>query len=932
MVHMIKIFKYDKQNDRTVLNQSNHSVQERIILHLDRYNVFREHFLIPQHITQTGIARAVGIARNHVPRAMGPLKEGRIVLEKKARVEGSDRRKNVYFLTEKGLESVKNLRVELDIKSSRFLDIPKATGFVGRGEEINTVRKFLKSGKKIIFITGERGIGKTYFASRIANELARKNNVYWHTFSDTETVYSFLRNLSSFLSMRGNGLLGYRLGSSSELRAETAVDVLTEVLEDMVLVLDDADVACKEIRELLSGICHNIDKFTELRLFVAGRDLTELARLPKNRKSAFIALEGLDEESVRQLLKDKGFVDDKEMFELIRDHPLFLRIIRSESAPGDIHDYLERDIWNGLSHPEKKVMDILSTHSRPVRLDLLFMESGIDYQDVRNLAEKGLVQEVGVQVFDTHKILKEFFYSRIPGGKRKSLHMKIAKKFLKEENPVYWLEAQRHMLKAGKQKDCAKVVLDTGLELIRKGLKGDLEEIISEINETDMDEVTWAEILLIRGYLWKLKGKWEEALRDYGNALGIFEKARMNEKQADAISKIGRIYLERGDFGKATEEFEKALSLLDDRDNSVTARIFDELATIHLRKGDVEKAGDLVGRALEIAENIPDWEMVGRINNTFGNLHVTAENWKDAERSYQRCLELLKGEDDQMAVIVLNNIAIVSYKMGELQNALSRWEEAAEKAEKIESLNVMLTFSNLGFINYSTGNWEKAIHYCKKALEISEHVGKDVITAASRSILGHVALHRGEEMWQEHYETALKAREKLGDKKGQASSHNDLAAAFLINDEIHKAMAHADKARALSEETDNKEQMIRANLNLAKIAVKNGNTDGSKEHLKVALATAKEAGDKVLQGHVYRDIGHVSAIEGEDFVAERYIKESVDILEKENVPIELGQSLHEYGRVIERGKLGDSEEYLRRSKEIFRSLGMPDVPPVVDVW
>ena len=126
--------------------------------------------------------------------------------------------------------------------------------------------------------------------------------------------------------------------------------------------------------------------------------------------------------------------------------------------------------------------------------------------------------------------------------------------------------------------------------------------------------------------------------------------------------------------------------------------------------------------------------------------------------------------------------------------------------------------------------------------------------------------------------------------------------------------------------------IIRSYLNLAKIASINGNTKESKGYLKTALAKAKEADNKPLLGHVYRDIGLVSAIEGEDFVAERYLKESVEILEKENVPLELGQSLYEYGCIIKQGELGNPEEHWQRSKEIFQSLGLTEIPPILKVY
>ena len=116
------------------------SVQERIMLHLSKYNGFRDHYLNPESVTQEGIAGAVGIARNHVPRALSGLKRGNLVEEMKGRVKGSTRRKKIYFLSEKGLGSVNTLMEKARVAETATLDIPDAPGFVGREEEAREIK------------------------------------------------------------------------------------------------------------------------------------------------------------------------------------------------------------------------------------------------------------------------------------------------------------------------------------------------------------------------------------------------------------------------------------------------------------------------------------------------------------------------------------------------------------------------------------------------------------------------------------------------------------------------------------------------------------------------------------------------------------------------------------------------------------------------
>ena len=85
---------------------------ERLLLYLQGKDVFvsDEGFIFAQpSITQEGIAKALGIGRNNVPRLLKPLIEEGYVREWKARVYGHSHRKKVYTRTPKGERKTKEL-------------------------------------------------------------------------------------------------------------------------------------------------------------------------------------------------------------------------------------------------------------------------------------------------------------------------------------------------------------------------------------------------------------------------------------------------------------------------------------------------------------------------------------------------------------------------------------------------------------------------------------------------------------------------------------------------------------------------------------------------------------------------------------------------------------------------------------------------------
>ena len=86
------------------------TINERILIHLIRYSGFEDEIEVPVDISQVGIADAIGIRWNNVPRAMRELKEKNMVVEKLLHIKGMKRRRKAYFLTDSGKNEGYKLR------------------------------------------------------------------------------------------------------------------------------------------------------------------------------------------------------------------------------------------------------------------------------------------------------------------------------------------------------------------------------------------------------------------------------------------------------------------------------------------------------------------------------------------------------------------------------------------------------------------------------------------------------------------------------------------------------------------------------------------------------------------------------------------------------------------------------------------------------
>ncbi len=89
------------------------TVDRKILLHLYEVKHSEMDFEVPQSVVQDGIAEAVSIRRDNIPRTMKKLKEEDLVNDILKRIKGLPRKRKAYFLTDKGLEYAKQVKDEI---------------------------------------------------------------------------------------------------------------------------------------------------------------------------------------------------------------------------------------------------------------------------------------------------------------------------------------------------------------------------------------------------------------------------------------------------------------------------------------------------------------------------------------------------------------------------------------------------------------------------------------------------------------------------------------------------------------------------------------------------------------------------------------------------------------------------------------------------
>lgn len=98
-------------------------MNERILLHLRRYYSAKNDVEAPQAVTQKGIADAIDIRVTHVPRSVRKLDDEGLIYESVMHINGMDKRRKAYFLTEKGMFSANEIKRNLEVRKIPYRDL-----------------------------------------------------------------------------------------------------------------------------------------------------------------------------------------------------------------------------------------------------------------------------------------------------------------------------------------------------------------------------------------------------------------------------------------------------------------------------------------------------------------------------------------------------------------------------------------------------------------------------------------------------------------------------------------------------------------------------------------------------------------------------------------------------------------------------------------
>jgi tetratricopeptide (TPR) repeat protein len=283
---------------------------------------------------------------------------------------------------------------------------------------------------------------------------------------------------------------------------------------------------------------------------------------------------------------------------------------------------------------------------------------------------------------------------------------------------------------------------------------------------------------------------------------------------------------------------------------------------------------------------------------------------------------LEKVRDKEEKAKILSELGTIFYYSGEFDTALKYHEKALELDEELGIKEGMAPdLGDIGIVYQTKGELDKALEYFKKALKLDKELGIKEGMATHIGNIGVVYGTKGDlDKALEYFETALKLNEELGRKEEKTNQLGNMGNIYRTKGELDKALEYYEKALKLYEEFGIKEGMAIVLGNIGNVYLTRGELAKALEYYEKALKLDEKLGRKGGIAEGYLSTGNVFRTKGELDKALRYYKKALKIFKDIGIRIETAGTLMNIGDIfVLKGDKGRGLDFYLEAKGLAKA-------------
>ncbi len=334
----------------------------------------------------------------------------------------------------------------------------------------------------------------------------------------------------------------------------------------------------------------------------------------------------------------------------------------------------------------------------------------------------------------------------------------------------------------------------------------------------------------------------------------LSEKLLKDSEYEAATMLEARVLLKQGEYEESLRILESLEQQLEGRKpNLVHAELLILIAEAMWRLRNYDAAMTKLRQAKNVLGTLEQDESVmlsmGRLRFREATIKYSLNQLDSSLQELLECKSIFEAMNDIPGLAgVLNNIALIYERKGDLAKAKEYYEQSLQAKELVgDKEDIARTLHNMGRVEISQGNLAKALSLLERSASL---------------------------------------KEDIGNKRGLALTLGEIGVVYLMRGELDSAEASFQRVQAIREEFRDFHGLISSTLNLGLIAHSKNQVDKARKYYLDALSLAKDAKDLSRISRIYHNLIILELEQGNPAIAKRYMEE-FEALTRESTSPEL---------------------------------------------
>jgi tetratricopeptide (TPR) repeat protein/DNA-binding MarR family transcriptional regulator len=708
-------------------------------------------------ISQRELANALGYHPCSMSRPLAELVETGHLERRRAYARGGQRKQLAYWLTEQGRQHLQRQNRAVPLLSGAIPAPPNP--FVGRREELATIRRLSEGLASVVFVDGPPGMGKTALVTRYLRSAKGGRAVFWFTVRESSSPRDFALALAHVLAPLGAPQLAYYSQAPHPPVGREVASLAIRALGDRPLlgVIDDVQFATSDLRRFLDEFVPALSRerpgASQHVLIVTGQKIPAF-QWP-DVATQRVTVGGLDRAAAHELTDRRGGLADKfeRVYQSTFGSPLLLLLAVTTPDVEASSATLPAVVVGRLRPDEVRAILPIALAHEPLPPSWVMDYGGISVEQLNSLIRSGLLQRGPSGRVEMLQVVREALLNRVDPSAERSAHRGLSVFYSRSRRADALRERFLHLVAAEEWKPALQLLSHQQKTLLSLGYSDHLRHSLRRLAMGLPPGIGRVRVYRAEAAILHLHSQHAEAVLSLRQA--ITEAGGDPRLTAECLLEMVEPQIRMRQIDEASQTLERVRN-----SPQLTGRLrplflLDESRVLEAR-GSIVQARDTCLTAFQLARRYRQSDVALQSIPTWTRLAIIRGEQEVALRTVDEMLpEARRSGRMDIVFNMLLTQARAHAELGRRDLAEAAMLEIKAESEALGYLgHLAYALSGLSAMMAEAGRWAEALNYARQASSLAERLGQETVLAHTLAVM----------CWAEHRQGRLEDARAHGER------------------------------------------------------------------------------------------------------------------------------------------------------------------------